>query len=70
MTQRERVLALLKAGRCLSAIDALRLVGTNRLAARVFELREAGHDIRRRLVRVRTRDGHARIAIYYLAHAA
>ena len=66
MTHNDAVLAHLKRGRVLSAIDALRIIGTARLAARVWDLRIKGWDIQTRRVRVRTRAGHASIAVYYL----
>lgn len=64
MTQTDRILELLKAGRCLSALDALRLAGTNRLAARVYDLRLRGWPVETRLVQVRGKWGRARIAVY------
>ncbi len=62
-SQESRILALLQRGRCLSAIDCLRLIGCFRLAARVWHLRCQGHDIRARYV---TSKGK-RYAVYYLA---
>ena len=47
----------------MTALDALEWVGTQRLAARVDELRREGHVIEREMVR--TRNG-ARIARYRL----
>lgn len=45
-TQRAALLAALLAGRRITPQDALREWGCFRLAARVHELRNAGHDIR------------------------
>ena len=64
MTQNERVLELLQAGRCLSALDGMRLAGTARLAARVHDLRLRGWPVDTRLVTVRGKWGRARIAVY------
>lgn len=51
MTQNEAILAALKKGKRLTPLDALCEFGCNRLAARVLELRQAGHDIRSNMVR-------------------
>lgn len=57
MTQCDRILAHLKAGRTLTPVEALRRFGTFRLAARINELREQG-------VRVKT-DRHPKgYAVY------
>ena len=48
----------------VTPLEALRLVGTMRLAARVAELRAAGHDIR--TATVKTPEG-AHVARYTLA---
>lgn len=54
MTQRDALLAYLQRHGRISPLEALRELGIYRLAARIIELRAAGHDIRTRLV-----DGHA-----------
>lgn len=51
----------------ITALDALREVGTMRLAARIFDLRRAGHAIDDETVTVSTRDGTARVKRYRLA---
>lgn len=45
MSQRAQILAALKAGRHITPRDARRLCGSDRLAARIGELRKAGHQI-------------------------
>lgn len=45
MTQTETILAHLKNGRSITPIDALRDYGCFRLAARIKELRDSGHDV-------------------------
>jgi hypothetical protein len=70
VNQTDRVLSLLRTGRCLSAIDGLRLAGTARLAARIYDLRLKGWDVQTRLVSVRGKFGRARIAIYRLKATA
>jgi hypothetical protein len=44
-TQRQSILAHLEAGHTLTAVEALERFGCFRLAARVEELRRAGHEI-------------------------
>lgn len=50
MSQNAKVLRYLETGLELSPALALRDLGIMRLAARVFELRRAGHPIERRMV--------------------
>ena len=64
-SQADRILDAFKAGRWISALDALRDFGCLRLAARVHELRRAGHDIRRVNVQ-KYNDAKAHVE-YYLA---
>ena len=65
MTQTESVLAVLRArgGEGLTALEALQLVGTMRLAARIADLKAQGHPITTELV---TTPGGARVARYVL----
>jgi len=61
------VLDHLRAGGTLTQEQALARYGIGRLAARVGELREAGHDVRTRMERVTKADGStANIARYAL----
>ena len=46
--------------------DALRELGVARLAARVCELKAADYPVVRHLIRVPTRGGDARVALYRL----
>ena len=67
-SQCERLLEHLKAGLPLTAHRALYGYGCARLAARIHNLREMGHQIERRMVEVPTRDGRvARVAEYRLS---
>ncbi len=43
--QNKRILKHLKKGLSITPLSALRLFGCMRLAARIYELRQAGHDI-------------------------
>ena len=45
-TQNQRILHLLKMGRRLTPLAALRLLGCFRLSARIYELRAQGHAIK------------------------
>lgn len=62
-SQSQAVLAQLKAGRRITQLDALDELGCARLAARIHELREAGHAIKSESV---TTPSGARIAEYRL----
>jgi hypothetical protein len=62
MTQNEAILAALKKGKRLTPLDALCEFGCNRLAARVLELRQAGHDIRSQMVK----RGIKKVSSYWL----
>jgi hypothetical protein len=65
MTQTETILRLLRerGSRGITAMDALQLAGSFRLAARINDLRAAGYDVRTTMVA--TRDGRM-IARYWL----
>ena len=65
VTQTARILHALQHGDRLTPIDALRRFGCLRLAARVYDLKAAGHDIQERLVRV----GDTEVAEYSLVPA-
>ena len=66
-SQCERLLEHLKAGLPLTAHKALYGYSCSRLAARMWDLRQMGHQIERRMVEVPTRDGRrARVAEYRL----
>lgn len=66
-TQCERILEHLKEGLPITAHRALYGYGCARLAARMHDLRQMGHQIEKRMVEVPTRDGRkARVAEYFL----
>jgi hypothetical protein len=62
MTHNDLILQHLEQGRTITAIEALVLFGCFRLAARIKELRDAGHNI----VTYRGRPGSRAIASYRL----
>ena len=69
-TQCERLLEHLKLGLPLTAHKALYGYSCSRLAARMYDLRQLGHQIERTMVEVPTRDGRtARVAEYRLVRA-
>ena len=69
-TQCERLLEHLKLGLPLTAHKALYGYGCQRLAARMWDLRQVGHQIEKRMVEVQTRGGGtARVAEYRLVLA-
>ena len=66
-SQCERLLEHLKLGLPLTAQRALYGYSCSRLAARMWDLRQVGHQIELRMVEVPTRDGRtARVAEYRL----
>ena len=65
MTQTAIILDHLSSGKKLTPIDALNEFGCFRLAARIGELREMGHDIKTTIIR----DGDSSFAQYELQPA-
>ena len=51
MSQKQKILTALKNGRRLTHLDAIKDFGCARLAARVNELRQAGHSISSAMVK-------------------
>jgi len=66
VNQCEAVLAYIRRHGSITPLEALRELGVNRLAARINDLRESGHDIASDLVDVQTRAGQSRVARYTL----
>jgi hypothetical protein len=68
-TQCETILRLLRerGERGLTPLDALELAGSFRLGARIWDLRQQGHDIRSETV---TTAGGSRVARYVLVEPA
>ena len=52
MTQEQSILRHLLEGRTLTPLNALNLYGTMRLAARVHNLKAAGHDIKAQIIKL------------------
>ena len=66
MSQRSQILAALKAGRRITPKDAMRDYACMRLGARIYDLKQAGHDIHRRIIS----DGDKHYAEYWLPERA
>lgn len=66
MTHTKEILNYLESGKPITPFEALSKFGCFRLGARIYELKEAGHVIDKRMVKVNTRDGTARVAEYRL----
>ena len=68
LSQREWILAQLKAGRSMTDMDCRLGFGVGRPAARIGELREQGHNIITDLVEVRKANGRiARVGMYRIS---
>ena len=65
MSQCENILKHLQSASIIPS-QALTLYGCTRLAARIFELKKAGHDIKPKLIEVRGRHGKAYVSRYTL----
>lgn len=50
MTKKEQILAHLKVGYSITPLEALRLFGSFRLGAVIFELKQEGYDIKTTMV--------------------
>lgn len=67
-SQNEQVLSVLKAGRGITALEAQAKFGIMRLAARIKDLKDDGHNIVSQKVDVRNRNGNSvKVARYWIA---
>ena len=67
MTQKDTILHALQEGDWITPLDAMNRWGIGRLAARINELKEDGHDIESKMVTVPNRVGKkCRVAEYSL----
>ncbi len=64
LRQRDLILAYLKAGKTLTALEALDMFGCFRLSARIKELKDDGHMIMTRMIL--TKHSRKRVAEYTL----
>jgi hypothetical protein len=67
MTQSERVLKYLEDGKKLTCLNAFNELGITQVAARIFELKEQGHPIKKKMISVTNRyDEKCSVAEYYM----
>jgi biotin operon repressor len=67
MTQVERVLKYLEDGKKLTCLNAFEELGITQVAARIFELKEKGHDIKTNRRKVTNRYNEiCSVAEYYM----
>jgi hypothetical protein len=67
MTQLERVLEYLEEGKKLTCLNAFNELGITQVAARIFELKEQGHPIKKKMISVTNRyDEKCSVAEYYM----
>ena len=67
MTQSERVLKYLEDGKKLTCLNAFNELGITQVAARIFELKEKGHDIKTNRRKVTNRYNEiCSVAEYYM----
>lgn len=62
-SQRQKILSWLQEGHTLTPVQALNLFGCNRLAARIYNLRELGYPIDSEIIKV---DDNTYVARYRL----
>nr|BAR35113.1 hypothetical protein [uncultured Mediterranean phage uvMED] len=66
MTQQERVLSYLQDGNTLTCLNAFNELGITQVASRIFELKEQGHPIDKRMIKVTNRyDEKCNVAEYF-----
>jgi hypothetical protein len=66
MNQRRQILAHLKKHGTITSKQGSSLYGIDRTAARIFDLKEMGHEIQTVMIAVRGRCGKAHVARYSL----
>ena len=67
MTQAERVLDYLESGNTITTLNAFTELGITRLAARIYELKEEGHDVKSKRIKVTNRyDEQCSVSEYYM----
>jgi len=55
MTQEERILDYLQCGNTITTLNAFNELGITRLASRIYDLKEKGHSINKRMITVKNR---------------
>lgn len=67
MTQQERVLEYLQSGKKITTLNAFKELGITRLAARIYELKRDGHEVKKNTITVVNRfNENCGIAEYFM----
>lgn len=66
MTQKTDILDRLLSGHKLTSMEALAKFSCARLAARINDLINEGHEVKKEMIPVRVRNGKTLVARYYL----
>ncbi len=67
MTPAKRVLDYLESGNTITTLNAFNELGITRLAARIYELKEEGHDVKSKRIKVTNRyDEQCSVSEYYM----
>ena len=67
MTQQERIVKYLDEFGTITALEAMRDLGVYRLASRIYDIKEQGIDIDKKMIQVSNRYGeYTKIAQYHL----
>ena len=67
MTPAKRVLDYLASGNTITTLNAFNELGITRLAARIYELKEEGHDVKSKRIKVTNRyDEQCSVSEYYM----
>lgn len=68
-SQCAKILAILQAGKAITPLEALDELGCSRLGARIYDLKQQGHAIRKRMIKVYNRYGvPCHVAEYSMGH--
>jgi hypothetical protein len=65
-SQRNKILFWLLSGKSLTKKQSEYLFGCRNTGARIEELRKSEYHIETSMIKVRTRDGHTRVAKYFM----
>ncbi len=66
-TQCDKILCYMLRGFAITPLEALRMFGCFRLAARIFDLKDRGHVIHCRTLRI---PGGKKVSAYFITHLA
>jgi hypothetical protein len=63
MSQIKQILEYMQDGNTISPLEALKKFGSFRLGARIWELKQLGYPVKRRIMKVKSQK---HVAVYYL----